>query len=122
MRRGSSLLDTSQLCPDARKLNFYRFVEDYNTATLPHSKFYNMASYERQMNSLRNGNTADVISCVYDPNVDMAVSGVVINYCLILTIYRPTRHAINARLPRPRLICSANGSNHCAKSKMNVLR
>ncbi|CAE6492817.1 unnamed protein product [Rhizoctonia solani] len=41
---------------------FARFIEGYNLATLPHPKFYNMASYERQMNSLRNGMTADAHS------------------------------------------------------------
>ncbi|KDN33844.1 hypothetical protein RSAG8_13063, partial [Rhizoctonia solani AG-8 WAC10335] len=51
-----------------------RFIEDYNTATLLHPKFYNMASYERHINSLRNGMTVDVTSSSYDPNVDMAVA------------------------------------------------
>jgi hypothetical protein len=50
------------------------FAEDYNTATLPHPKFYNMASYERQMNSLRNGLTADVLHDKYDLSADLAVS------------------------------------------------
>ncbi|CEL56949.1 hypothetical protein RSOLAG1IB_12032 [Rhizoctonia solani AG-1 IB] len=67
-------INPESLSKDATKKQFARFVEDYNTATLPHPKFYNMESYERQMNSLRNGMTADVITNSYDPNADLAVS------------------------------------------------
>ncbi|CCO34615.1 hypothetical protein BN14_08719 [Rhizoctonia solani AG-1 IB] len=65
-------INPESLSKDATKKQFARFVEDYNTATLPHPKFYNMESYERQMNSLRNGMTADVITNSYDPNADLA--------------------------------------------------
>ncbi|KAJ1310615.1 hypothetical protein OPQ81_009146 [Rhizoctonia solani] len=65
-------INPESLSKDATRKQFARFVEDYNTATLPHPKFYNMASYERQMNSLRNGMTADVIADKYDLNADMA--------------------------------------------------
>ncbi|CAE6456766.1 unnamed protein product [Rhizoctonia solani] len=65
-------MNPESLSKDATKKQFARFIEDYNTATLPHPKFYNMETYERQMNSLRNGMTADVISQSYDPNADLA--------------------------------------------------
>ncbi|KDN43887.1 hypothetical protein RSAG8_05880, partial [Rhizoctonia solani AG-8 WAC10335] len=39
---------------------------------IPHPTFYKMASYKRQMSSLRNGMTADMTSTSYDPNADMA--------------------------------------------------
>ncbi|CAE6445109.1 unnamed protein product [Rhizoctonia solani] len=65
-------INPESLSKDATRKQFARFVEDYNTATLPHPKFYNMASYERQMNSLRNGMTADVIGDSYDLSADLA--------------------------------------------------
>ncbi|KDN33804.1 hypothetical protein RSAG8_13104, partial [Rhizoctonia solani AG-8 WAC10335] len=64
-------MNPESLSKDATRKQFARFIEGYNLATLPHPKFYNMASYEHQMNSLRNGMTADVIPSSYDPNADM---------------------------------------------------
>ncbi|CAE6494407.1 unnamed protein product [Rhizoctonia solani] len=64
-------INPESLSKDATRKQFARFIEDYNTATLPHPKFYNMESYERQMNSLRNGMTADITTSSYDPNADM---------------------------------------------------
>ncbi|KAG8731052.1 hypothetical protein FRC11_005254, partial [Ceratobasidium sp. 423] len=65
-------INPESLSKDATRKQFARFAEDYNTATLPHPKFYNMASYERQMDSLRNGMTADVITDSYDLSADLA--------------------------------------------------
>ncbi|ELU37952.1 hypothetical protein AG1IA_08018 [Rhizoctonia solani AG-1 IA] len=65
-------MNPESMSKDATKKQFARFVEDYNTATLPHPKFYNMETYERQMSSLRNGMTADVITDSYDLNADLA--------------------------------------------------
>ncbi|KAH7332719.1 hypothetical protein B0J17DRAFT_678552 [Rhizoctonia solani] len=65
-------VNPESLSKDATRRQFAQFIEDYNTATLPHPKFYNMESYERQMNSLRNGMTADVTANTYDLNADMA--------------------------------------------------
>ncbi|CAE6461766.1 unnamed protein product [Rhizoctonia solani] len=64
-------VNPESLSKDGTRKQFARFIEDYNTATLPHPKFYNMESYERQMNSLRNGMTADITTSSYDPNADM---------------------------------------------------
>jgi len=46
-------------------------VEDYNTATLPHLKYYNMDKYDREMNMLRAGETLPPDEEVYDPNKDL---------------------------------------------------
>lgn len=48
-------------------------MEDFNTATLPHEKFYNIDVYERRMNLIRNGETLPVNDS-YDMNADLAVS------------------------------------------------
>jgi len=51
--------------------HFARFVEDYNTATLPHEKFYNMQRYEARMSLLRNGEfVPQGDEDTYDPNAD----------------------------------------------------
>lgn len=50
---------------------FARFVEDYNTATLPHEKFYNMQEYERRMDAVRSGAYVPPADDGYDPNADM---------------------------------------------------
>lgn len=51
---------------------FSRFVEDYNTATLPHEKFYNMEAYEARMAAVRSGEFVPPPSDAYDPARDMA--------------------------------------------------
>ncbi|KAF8578464.1 hypothetical protein K439DRAFT_1417109 [Ramaria rubella] len=57
---------------DQTKKQFARFVEDYNTATLPHEKFYNMQRYEARMSLLRNGEfVPQGDEDTYDPNADM---------------------------------------------------
>ncbi|EIW54299.1 uncharacterized protein TRAVEDRAFT_173503 [Trametes versicolor FP-101664 SS1] len=53
------------------KKEFARFVEDYNTATLPHEKFYHMEEYERRMAALRAGEYLPPASDSYDPTADM---------------------------------------------------
>ncbi|KAH9935172.1 uncharacterized protein BXZ73DRAFT_45547, partial [Epithele typhae] len=56
---------------DQTKKEFARFVEDFNTATLPHEKFYNMDEYERRMASIRAGEYVPPATDSYDPNADM---------------------------------------------------
>ncbi|KAH9851377.1 hypothetical protein C2E23DRAFT_869334 [Lenzites betulinus] len=56
---------------DQTKKEFARFVEDYNTATLPHEKFYHMEQYERRMAALRAGEYLPPADDSYDPNADM---------------------------------------------------
>lgn len=77
------------LTKDQERKLFASFVEDYNTATLPHEKYYvstlfstsrcqirsdlklqNMRSYETQMHQLRMGEHLPQTS-TYDPNADM---------------------------------------------------
>lgn len=52
---------------------FKEFVEDYNTATLPHDKYYNMDAYEKRMTIMRSGegNLLEGLD-TYDPAADMA--------------------------------------------------
>ncbi|KAI0828056.1 hypothetical protein BC628DRAFT_1432401 [Trametes gibbosa] len=56
---------------DQTKKEFARFVEDYNTATLPHEKFYHMEEYERRMAALRAGEYLPPADDSYDPNADL---------------------------------------------------
>lgn len=58
------------LTKDQERKLFASFVEDYNTATLPHEKYYNMRSYETQMHQLRMGEHLPQTS-TYDPSADM---------------------------------------------------
>ncbi|KAI0061963.1 hypothetical protein BV25DRAFT_1804805, partial [Artomyces pyxidatus] len=53
------------------KKEFARFVEDFNTATLPHEKFYHMEAYERRMSALRAGEYIPPAQDSYDPSADM---------------------------------------------------
>ncbi|KAF4563041.1 hypothetical protein EYR40_007241 [Pleurotus pulmonarius] len=62
---------------DQNKKEFSRFVEDFNTATLPHEKYYNMEAYDRRMAALRAGEYVPPQNDSYDPNADMrALQGV----------------------------------------------
>lgn len=56
---------------DQTRKEFARFVEDYNTATLPHEKFYNMQAYEMRMDALRSGAFVPPADDGYDPDADM---------------------------------------------------
>lgn len=55
------------------KKEFAQFMEDYNTATLPHEKFYHMEAYEKRMAALRAGEYVPPADDTYDPNADMRV-------------------------------------------------
>ncbi|KAF5315471.1 hypothetical protein D9619_007029 [Psilocybe cf. subviscida] len=56
---------------ETEKKEFSRFVEDYNTATLPHEKYYNMDAYEKRMSALRQGEYLPPVNDSYDFNADM---------------------------------------------------
>ncbi|KAH8103425.1 hypothetical protein BXZ70DRAFT_889302 [Cristinia sonorae] len=56
---------------DQNKKEFARFVEDYNTATLPHEKFYAMDAYERRMDALRSGAYIPPADDGYNPDADL---------------------------------------------------
>jgi len=52
-----------------QKKLFLSYMEDYNTATFPHEKYYALESYERRMALVRSGGTLP-IDDGYDPNKD----------------------------------------------------
>ncbi|KAF9234189.1 hypothetical protein BU15DRAFT_52917 [Melanogaster broomeanus] len=64
-------LNPEALSKDQERKEFSVFVEDYNTATLPHEKYYHMEAYERRMASLRSGEFVPPVEDSYDPAVDM---------------------------------------------------
>ncbi|EJF60762.1 hypothetical protein BD309DRAFT_871436 [Dichomitus squalens] len=64
-------INPETISKDQTKKEFARFVEDYNTATLPHEKFYNMDDYERRMSALRAGEYVPPSDDLYDPTADM---------------------------------------------------
>lgn len=64
-------INPETLSKEQSKKEFARFVEDFNTATLPHDKFYNMDAYERRMAAMRSGETLTLPDDGYDPNADM---------------------------------------------------
>ncbi|KAH9834187.1 uncharacterized protein C8Q71DRAFT_771597 [Rhodofomes roseus] len=64
-------INPETISKDQTKKEFARFVEDYNTATLPHEKFYHMEAYERRMTALRSGEYLPPADDSYDPNADL---------------------------------------------------
>ncbi|TFK84699.1 hypothetical protein K466DRAFT_496092 [Polyporus arcularius HHB13444] len=64
-------INPETISKDQTKKEFARFVEDYNTATLPHEKFYHMEQYERRMTALRAGEYLPPADDSYDPAADM---------------------------------------------------
>ncbi|KAG6873134.1 hypothetical protein C0995_002508 [Termitomyces sp. Mi166 len=69
-------INPETISKDQNKKEFLRFVEDFNTATLPHEKYYHMEAYERRMNALRQGEFIPPADDMYDPEADLkAISG-----------------------------------------------
>ncbi|KAI5117985.1 hypothetical protein M0805_009202 [Coniferiporia weirii] len=64
------VINPEVLSKDQTKKEFARFIEDFNTATLPHEKFYDMTAYDRRMSSMRHGETLPIVDG-YDPNADL---------------------------------------------------
>ncbi|KZT05452.1 uncharacterized protein LAESUDRAFT_702299 [Laetiporus sulphureus 93-53] len=64
-------INPETISKEQTKKEFAVFVEDYNTATLPHEKFYNMEAYERRMTALRAGEFVPPPDDAYDPNADL---------------------------------------------------
>lgn len=64
-------INPETITKDQTKKEFARFVEDYNTATLPHEKFYHMEAYERRMSALRAGEYVPPANDAYDPAADL---------------------------------------------------
>ncbi|KAI0734068.1 hypothetical protein C8Q72DRAFT_810029 [Fomitopsis betulina] len=64
-------INPETISKDQTKKEFARFIEDYNTATLPHEKFYHMEAYERRMNALRAGEYVPPPEDAYNPDADL---------------------------------------------------
>ncbi|GBE80801.1 predicted protein [Sparassis crispa] len=64
-------INPETISKEQTKKEFAQFVEDYNTATLPHEKFYHMEAYERRMTALRSGEFVPPPDDAYDPAADM---------------------------------------------------
>jgi len=64
-------MNPERMSKDQNKKEFARFVEDYNTATLPDEKFYNIEAYEKRMNAMRAGEFVPPQDDGYDPEADM---------------------------------------------------
>lgn len=67
---GEKMINPETLSKKAEKQIFSTFVEEYNTGTLPHDKYYDLSKYEARMTALRMGETVQS-SDVYDPNKDL---------------------------------------------------
>ncbi|KAJ7286913.1 hypothetical protein C8J57DRAFT_1166812 [Mycena rebaudengoi] len=64
-------INPETISKDQNKKEFARFMEDYNTATLPDEKYYNMEAYNRRMSALRQGEFVPPPDDSYDPQADM---------------------------------------------------
>ncbi|KAG1828524.1 hypothetical protein EV424DRAFT_1385413 [Suillus variegatus] len=64
-------INPEAISKDQERKEFAVFVEDYNTATLPHEKYYHMEAYERRMTSLRAGEFVPPAEDSYDPEADI---------------------------------------------------
>ncbi|KIK70946.1 hypothetical protein GYMLUDRAFT_33037 [Collybiopsis luxurians FD-317 M1] len=65
------VINPETISKDQKKKEFARFVEDYNTATLPHEKYYNMEAYDKRMAAMRSGEFLPPPDDHYDPLADM---------------------------------------------------
>jgi len=64
-------INPETISKEQNKKEFARFVEDYNTATLPHEKFYAMDAYERRMDAVRSGAYIPPADDGYNPDADL---------------------------------------------------
>jgi hypothetical protein len=64
-------INPETISKDQSKKEFARFIEDFNTATLPHEKYYHMEAYERRMSAMRQGEYVPPPDDSYDPAADM---------------------------------------------------
>ncbi|KAF8483875.1 hypothetical protein DFH94DRAFT_690340 [Russula ochroleuca] len=64
-------MNPERMSKDQSKKEFARFVEDYNTATFPNEKFYNIEAYERRMDAMRAGEFVPPTDDNYDADADM---------------------------------------------------
>ncbi|KAF9076249.1 hypothetical protein BDP27DRAFT_1256229 [Rhodocollybia butyracea] len=64
-------INPETISKDQNKKEFSRFIEDYNTATLPHEKYYNMEAFERRMAGIRAGEILPPADDSYNAQEDM---------------------------------------------------
>lgn len=64
-------MNPERMSKDQNKKEFARFIEDYNTATFPNEKFYNIEAYERRMDAMRAGEFVPPTDDGYDAEADM---------------------------------------------------
>ncbi|KAK4687700.1 hypothetical protein P7C73_g2414, partial [Tremellales sp. Uapishka_1] len=64
-------INPETISKDRSRKEFAVFVEDYNTATLPHEKYYDMAKYDIKMNMIRTGQGLPGNTGGYDPMADI---------------------------------------------------
>ncbi|KIJ51272.1 hypothetical protein M422DRAFT_157818 [Sphaerobolus stellatus SS14] len=65
-------INPETMSKEQTKKQFSKFVEDYNTATLPHEKFYDMKRYDARMSLLRHREfVPQGDEDTYDPNADL---------------------------------------------------
>lgn len=64
-------INPETISKDRTKKEFAVYVEDYNTATLGHEKYYDMDKYMIKLNMIRSGQTLPDESSGYDPMADM---------------------------------------------------
>eukprot|EP00971_Amphidinium_carterae_P235777 4679310-Amphidinium_carterae.1 len=55
---------SSAALPEHRQGSVHEFVEDYNTATMPHKKYYNLNAYESAQMAKNRGKKKDSAKCV----------------------------------------------------------
>ena len=65
------MINPETITKDQTKREFARFVEDYNTATLAHAKFYDIAAHDARMAALRAGEFLPPPDDGYDPDADL---------------------------------------------------
>lgn len=65
------MLNPETLSKSQLKKHFNSYMEDYNTATLPHEKYYALEAFERRMDAVRAGETLPPDDLGYDAKADL---------------------------------------------------
>ncbi|KAK0532922.1 hypothetical protein OC834_002429 [Tilletia horrida] len=71
--RHERVLNPETLSKNIERKEMATFIEDYNTATLPSEKYYDLEKFERKMEMIRQGETVPDDS-TYDPRADEAAA------------------------------------------------
>lgn len=66
------MLNPETLSKPQLKKHFSSYMEDFNTATLPHEKYYALEAFERRMDAIRAGETLPLEDAGYDVRADLA--------------------------------------------------